>query len=70
MMIFKLLFVALMLVELTIGFAVKWNYKGIRDRLIEWFTVNDVRDFIATGFADKWITQIFLLLILFLLCII
>ena len=48
MMIFKLLFVALMLVELTIGFAVKWNYKGIRDRLIEWFTVNDVRDFIAT----------------------
>lgn len=69
MIIFKVIFIVILLLEIGVGMAVKYNYKGLQDKLISLFMQLDIEDYIRHQFPDKWIGQMVFLLILFLLCI-
>lgn len=69
MIIFQVVFIVILLLEIGIGMAVKYNYMGLQDKLVHLFITTDIEDYIRYKFPDKWILQMIFLLILFLLCI-
>lgn len=69
MVIFQIIFVAILLLEIGVGIAVKYNYNGFQDKLVSLFMHINIEDYIRYQFPDKWILQMIFLLILFLLSI-
>ena len=69
MVIFQIIFVAILLLEIGVGIAVKYNYNGFQDKLVSLFMRINIEDYIRYQFHDKWILQMIFLLILFLLSI-
>lgn len=69
MIIFKIIFIAILLLEIGVGMAIKYNYKGLQDKLVSLFMQLYIEDYIRHQFPDRWIGQMVFLLILFLLCI-
>jgi hypothetical protein len=69
MVIFQIIFVAILLLEIGVGIAVKYNYNGFQDKLVSLFMRINIEDYIRYQFPDKWILQMIFLLILFLLSI-
>lgn len=69
MVIFQIIFVAILLLEIGVGIAVKYNYNGFQDKLVSLFMHINIEDYIRYQFPDKWILQMVFLLILFLLSI-
>lgn len=69
MVLFQIIFIAILLLEIGVGLAVKYNYNGFQDKLISLLTRMDLEYYIRYQFPDKWVLQMVFLLILFLLCI-
>lgn len=69
MVIFQTIFVAILLLEIGVGIAVKYNYNGFQDKLVSLFMRINIEDYIRYQFPDNWILQMIFLLILFLLSI-
>lgn len=69
MIIFKIIFIVILLLEIGVGMAVKFNYKGLQDKLISLFMSIDIEDYIRSQLPNRWIGQMIFLLVLFLLCI-
>lgn len=69
MVIFQIIFIAILLLEIGVGLAVKYNYNGFQDKLISLLMGMDLEYYIRYQFPDKWVLQMVFLLILFLLCI-
>lgn len=69
MIIFKIIFIAILLLNIGIGMAVKYNYKGLQDRIVSFVIQSDIEDFVRNQFPNRWICQTLFLLIIFLLCI-
>lgn len=69
MILFQTIFVVILLLEIGVGIAVKYNYMGLQDKLVHLFIMMDIEDYIRYKFPDKWILQMLFLLILFFLCI-
>lgn len=69
MVLFQIIFIAILLLEIGVGLAVKYNYNGFQDKLISLLTRMDLEYYIRYQFLDKWVLQMVFLLILFLLCI-
>lgn len=68
MIIFKIIFIVILLLEIGVGLAVKYNFNGFQDRLVSLFINIDIENYIRNQFPDKWIFQMIFLLVLFLLC--
>ena len=68
MIIFKIIFIAILLLEIGVGLAVKYNFNGFQDKLVSLFINMDIENYIRNQFPDKWIFQMIFLLVLFLLC--
>lgn len=66
---FQIIFIIILLLEMLVGFLVKYNYKGIQDKLVWLFASKDIEDYVRNKLSDRWIAQTVLMLILFLLCI-
>lgn len=69
MIIFKIIFIAILLLEIGVGLAVKYNFNGFQDKLVSLFINMNIEDYLRNKFPDNWIFQMLFLLILFLLCI-
>lgn len=69
MVLFQIIFIAILLLEIGVGLAVKYNYNGFQDKLISLLMRMDLEYYIRYQFSDKWVLQMVFLLILFLLCI-
>lgn len=69
MVLFQTIFIAILLLEIGVGLAVKYNYNGLQDKLVSLFMRINIEDYIRYQFPDKWILQMVFLLILFLLCL-
>lgn len=69
MVLFQIIFIAILLLEIGVGLAVKYNYNGLQDKLVSLFMRINIEDYIRYQFPDKWILQMVFLLILFLLCL-
>lgn len=69
MVLFQIIFIAILLLEIGAGLAVKYNYNGFQDKLISLLMRMDLEYSIRYQFPDKWVLQMVFLLILFLLCI-
>ena len=69
MILFQIIFIAILLLEIGVGLAVKYNYNGFQDELVSLFMRMNIEDYIRYQFPDKWILQMVFLLILFFLCI-
>lgn len=69
MALFQIIFIAILLLEIGVGLAVKYNYNGLQDKLVSLFMRMNVEDYIRYQFPDRWVLQMVFLLILFLLCI-
>lgn len=69
MVLFQIIFIAILLLEIGVGLAVKYNYNGLQDKLVSLFMRINIEDYIRYQFPDRWILQMIFLLILFLLCI-
>lgn len=69
MLIFQIIFIVILLLDIGVGLAVKYNFNGFQDKLVSLFINMDIEDYIRNQFPDKWILQMIFLLILFLLCI-
>lgn len=69
MVLFQIIFIAILLLEIGVGLAVKYNYNGFQDKLISLLMRMDPEYYIRYQFPDKWVLQMVFLLILFLLCI-
>lgn len=69
MVLFQIIFIAILLLEIGVGLAVKYNYNGFQDKLISLLMRMDFEYYIRYQFPDKWVLQMVFLLILFLLCI-
>lgn len=69
MVLFQIIFIAILLLEIGVGIAVKYNYNGFQDKLVSLFMRINIEDYIRYQFPDKWILQMVFLLILFLLSI-
>lgn len=69
MILFQIIFIAILLLEIGVGLAVKYNYNGFQDKLVSLFMRMNIEDYIRYQFPDKWILQMIFLLILFFLCI-
>lgn len=69
MVLFQIIFIAILLLEIGVGLAVKYNYNGPQDKLVSLFMRINIEDYIRYQFPDRWILQMVFLLILFLLCI-
>jgi hypothetical protein len=68
MVLFQIIFIAILLLEIGVGLAVKYNYNGLQDKLVSLFMrINE--DYIRYQFPDRWVLQMVFLLILFLLCL-
>lgn len=69
MVLFQIIFIAILLLEIGVGLAVKCNYNGFQDKLISLLMRMDLEYYIRYQLPDKWVLQMVFLLILFLLCI-
>lgn len=69
MVLFQIIFIAILLLEIGVGLAVKYNYNGLQDKLVSLFMRINIEDYIRYQFPDRWVLQKVFLLILFLLCI-
>lgn len=69
MVLFQIIFIAILLLEIGVGLVVKYNYNGLQDKLVSLFMRINIEDYIRYQFPDRWILQMVFLLILFLLCI-
>lgn len=69
MVLFQIIFIAILLLEIGVGLAVKYNYNGLQDKLVSLFMRINIEDYIRYQFPDRWILQMVFLLILFLLCL-
>lgn len=69
MVLFQIVFIAILLLEIGVGLAVKYNYNGLQDKLVSLFMRINIEDYIRYKFPDRWVLQMVFLLILFLLCI-
>lgn len=69
MVLFQIIFIAILLLGIGVGLAVKYNYNGLQDKLVSLFMRINIEDYIRYQFPDRWILQMVFLLILFLLCI-
>lgn len=66
---FQIIFIIILLLEMLVGFLVKYNYKSIQDKLVWLLASKDIEDYVRNKLSDRWIAQTVLMLILFLLCI-
>lgn len=66
---FQIIFIIILLLEMLVGLLVKYNYKGIQDKLVWLLASKDIEDYVRNKLSDRWIAQTILMLILFLLCI-
>jgi hypothetical protein len=69
MVLFQIIFIAILLLKIGVGLAVKYNYNGLQDKLVSLFMRINIEDYIKYQFPDRWVLQTVFLLILFLLCI-
>lgn len=69
MVLFQIIFIVILLLEIGVGLAVKYNYNGLQDKLVSLFMRINIEDYIRYQFPDRWVLQMVFLLILFLLCI-
>lgn len=69
MVLFQIIFIAILLLEIGVGLAVKYNYNGLQDKLVPLFMRINIEDYIRYQFPDRWVLQMVFLLILFLLCL-
>jgi hypothetical protein len=69
MVLFQIIFIAILLLEIGVGLAVKYNYNGLQDKLVSLFMRINIDDYIRYQFPDRWVLQMVFLLILFLLCL-
>lgn len=69
MILFQIIFIAILLLEIGVGLAVKYNYNGLQDKLVSLFMRINIEDYIRYQFPDRWVLQMVFLLILFLLCL-
>lgn len=69
MVLFQIIFIAILLLGIGVGLAVKYNYNGLQDKLVSLFMRINIEDYIRYQFPDRWVLQMVFLLILFLLCI-
>ncbi len=69
MVLFQIIFIAILLLEIGVGLAVKYNYNGLQDKLVSLFMRINIEDYIRYRFPDRWVLQMVFLLILFLLCL-
>lgn len=69
MVLFQIIFIAILLLEMGVGLAVKYNYNGLQDKLVSLFMRINIEDYIRYQFPDRWVLQMVFLLILFLLCL-
>lgn len=69
MVLFQIIFIAVLLLEIGVGLAVKYNYNGLQDKLVSLFMRINIEDYIRYQFPDRWVLQMVFLLILFLLCL-
>lgn len=69
MVLFQIIFIAILLLEIGAGLAVKYNYNGLQDKLVSLFMRINIEDYIRYQFPDRWVLQMVFLLILFLLCL-
>lgn len=69
MVLFQIIFIAILLLEIGVGLAVKYNYNGLQDKLVSLFMRINIEDYIRYQFPDRWVLQMAFLLILFLLCL-
>lgn len=69
MVLFQIIFIAILLLEIGVGLAVKYNYNGLQDKLVSLFRRINIEDYIRYQFPDRWVLQMVFLLILFLLCL-
>lgn len=69
MVLFQIIFIAILLLEIGVGLAVKYNYNGFQDKLVSLLMGMDLEHYVRYQFPDKWVLQMVFLLILFLLCI-
>lgn len=69
MVLFQIIFIAILLLEIGVGLAVKYNYGGLQDKLVSLFMRINIEDYIRYQFPDRWVLQMVFLLILFLLCL-
>lgn len=69
MVLFQIIFIAILLLEIGVGLAVKYNYNGLQDKLVSLFMRINIEDYFRYQFPDRWVLQMVFLLILFLLCL-
>lgn len=69
MVLFQIIFIAILLLEIGVGLAVKYNYNGLQDKLVSLLMRINIEDYIRYQFPDRWVLQMVFLLILFLLCL-
>lgn len=69
MVLFQIIFIVILLLEIGVGLAVKYNYNGLQDKLVSLFMRINIEDYIRYQFPDRWVLQMVFLLILFLLCL-
>lgn len=69
MVLFQIIFTTILLLEIGVGLAVKYNYNGLQDKLVSLFMRINIEDYIRYQFPDRWVLQMVFLLILFLLCL-
>lgn len=69
MVLFQIIFIDILLLEIGVGLAVKYNYNGLQDKLVSLFMRINIEDYIRYQFPDRWVLQMVFLLILFLLCL-
>lgn len=69
MVLSQIIFIAILLLEIGVGLAVKYNYNGLQDKLVSLFMRINIEDYIRYQFPDRWVLQMVFLLILFLLCL-
>lgn len=69
MVLFQIIFITILLLEIGVGLAVKYNYNGLQDKFVSLLMGINIEDYIRYQFPDRWVLQMVFLLILFLLCL-
>lgn len=69
MIIFKILLVAIILIEVFIGIMFKYNINGFKDLVTIYIKTVDLEDYMQNNFANKFLFNALTLLILVLLSI-
>lgn len=53
MVLFQIIFIAILLLEIGVGLAVKYNYNGLQDKLVSLFMRINIEDYIRYQFPDS-----------------